>query len=461
MQLKVKNKRMFLIAVLIMCTGTQFFSFGGNTAVSPLLQTINGYHLYSLVAALGSAGTMIALPAVGAIGDKTGRRNIILLGAGMMLLARVAIQFTNDPYVFMIWQFLGSAGAGCVMSAPYSMIASVFERSTAMKYYGFVATFNALGSLAGPVVAGALIDAGYGRLPFLLWIPFYIFSIVVIVAEYPNNKKEGSKFDVRGLTYLAGVVITFVLWTGLSGAGKPLPWLSIGLILPGAMVLFAVLLVRRSKTAEKPAVPMHMFARKRFRIAFFCNLMMVAFSTCATGYLLNYILYVMRKSATLASTSTVPMTLATAICGVFMGSILARNFTGNVRPMMITSVLCILAALICFSLLQPTSPMFLIWIGSALGGVGNSIAQTSLTPFIQYGIQPEEVPAAQGMYQFSGTGGATVFVAIVGVLVSVTGSIKPVFYAGLVLAVINVFWVIAFLKISPEEIAAVEGTKKP
>jgi len=66
----------------------------------------------AFAAALGSAGTMITLPAVGAVGDKTGRRNIILIGVALMLIARIAIMFTYDPYLFMAEQFIASVGSG-------------------------------------------------------------------------------------------------------------------------------------------------------------------------------------------------------------------------------------------------------------------------------------------------------------------------------------------------------------
>ncbi len=458
MELKINNKKLFLFAVLVMCTGTQFFNYGGNTAMPPLLQSIGGYHLYSFAAALGSAGTMITLPAVGAVGDKTGRRNIILIGVALMLIARIAIMFTYDPYLFMAEQFIASVGSGCVLSAPFSMIGSIFERQESMKYYGYITTFNAIGSLTGPVAAGALVDAGLGRLPFILWIPFYVFSILVILLAYPNVKSEkAKKFDVLGLFLLAGTVVTFVFWTGLSGDGKPLPWLSAGLLLPVGTILFAALLVKHTNKVESPAVPLRMFKLKRFRTAFFSNMLLVAFSTCASGYLLNYILYVMQKSATMGSTSTVPMTIMLMICGLFMGGILAKNFVKNIRPMMILSVVCILIALGCFSILQPDSPMIIVWIGSAVGGVGNSIAQTCLTPYLQYGLAKEDIAAAQGMYQFSSTGGATIFVAIVGVFVGLTGSIKPVFYTGAALAVVNVLLVIGTLKITEEDVEEAEG----
>lgn len=448
MQLKIKNKMLFLIAVLIMCTGNQFFNYGGNNAMAPLLTSMDGYHLYSLVAALGSAGTMITLPAVGAIGDKTGRRNIILIGTVLMLIARLAIQFTYNPYVFMVWQFLGSIGSGCVVSAPFSMVGAIFERTEAMKYYGFIATFNAIGSLFGPLSAGTLVDAGMERLPFLLWIPFYVFAIAVILIAFPNVKRDSdAKFDFTGLLFLAGAVVTFVLWTGLSGEGKPLAWAGPGLLLPLGTLICVFLLVKHTGKTEHPAVPLSIFKNGRFRVAFFSNMMLVAFSTCASGYLVNYLLYVMKKSATLSSTSTVPMTIVIAISGLFIGNILAKNFSRNLRILMILSTGCILAALTCFSILQPDSPMILVWIGSALGGFGNSIAQTCLTPYFTYGMATEEVPAAQGMFVFSSTGGATIFVAFVGVLVNATGSIKPVFYSGTILAAINLMMILIYLRI--------------
>lgn len=60
------------------------------------------------------------------------------------------------------------------------------------------------------------------------------------------------------------------------------------------------------------------------------------------------------------------------------------------------------------------------------------------------------------MYQFSSTCMATIFVAVVGVLVGLTGDLKYVFYTGLVMTVINVIICISSVRIRPEE--AVEAS---
>lgn len=458
LQLKIKSKNLYLFAVLIMCTGIQIFMYGGNTAMSPLLVSMDGYNYFSLVAALGSTGTMIALPAVGAFGDKLGRRNVVFMGIIIMLLARIMIQFVDNVFVFMVWQTLGSFGAGLIVSAPYAMIAEVFERTTAMKYYGLISTFNAVGALCGPLLAGICADAGNLRIAYILWIPLVAIAAILIAISYPNVKREGNKFDVTGLILLAIIIAAFVLWTGLSGS--IFPWLSAGLILPVVVVVGAILLAKHSKKVERPTVPLYIFKHKRFRTAFTVNALVVTFSTCAAGYVLMYILYTMERSTTMGSTSTMPSTIAIIICGLFMGRILAKNFLKNVRAMMIIGTLCTFAALCCFCLLQPTSSMALIWIGSALGGIGNSIAQTCLTPFLQFGLPREDIAAAQGMYQFSASGGATIFVAVIGGVLSVTGlGMKIVFYIAAALALLNVIQVLAKVKISDKEAAAVAAAE--
>jgi MFS family permease len=453
MELKIKSKGLFLFAVLILCTGSQLFSYGGNTAMAPLLRLMDGYQLYGLVAALGSAGMMISLPAVGALSAKIGNKTIILLGSVLMLVARIMIQFTADVYLFCVWQTLGSFGSGMVITAPFVLIGTVFDRANAMKYYGYIATFNAIGALVGPPAAGYLVDMGIPRISFLLWIPFYVVALLIICIAFPNMKRAGSKFDVMGWVYLALIIFAFVIWTGLSG--NMFPWLSAGLILPVVVVVLAAVLLNHSKKCPNPTVPLSVFQHKRFTTAFISNCCVVVFSVCAAGYLLNYLLYVMNTSATLGSTTTIPSTIVITICGLFMGRILAKNFVKNVRTMTMLGSFCTFAALGLMCLLQPNSSIIQVWAASALGGMGNAISQTCLTPYFQFGLPKENYATAQGMYQFSGTGFSTIFVAIVGALVGITGDIKVVFYCGFLVTVVNLLVVMTSIRIRPEEAEAV------
>lgn len=194
---------------------------------------------------------MVALPAVAALGRKIGSKTVLFLGAFLMLFGRVGMQFANSVFTIGLFNFLGSFGSGFVITAPFVMIGTAFERSASIKYYGYIATFNAIGSLIGPPLAGMLVDVNLPRISFLLWIPLYVFSLIAIGMLYPNSKSQSKeKFDVTGWLYLAIMVFAFVMWTGLSG--KVFPWLSFGLLLPVAVAVFAWLLGAPFRTHCKP-----------------------------------------------------------------------------------------------------------------------------------------------------------------------------------------------------------------
>ena len=107
MQIKIKNTKLFLAAIFVLCTGSQLFSYGGNTAIAPLLTAIGGYEVYSLVAPLGATGMMVALPAVAALGRKIGSKTVLFLGAFLMLFGRVGMQFANSVFIIGLFNFLG------------------------------------------------------------------------------------------------------------------------------------------------------------------------------------------------------------------------------------------------------------------------------------------------------------------------------------------------------------------
>ena len=165
----------------------------------------------------------------------------------------------------------------------------------------------------------------------------------------------------------------------------------------------------------------------------------------------------MNTSATLGSTTTIPSTIMITILGLFLGRVLSKNFVKNVRTMTVIGSFCTFGALLLFALLQPTSSIVQVWVGSALGGIGNAISQTCLTPYFQYGLPREDFATAQGMYQFSGTGMSTIFVAVVGVLVGATGDLKYVFYTGLIVTFINVLICLTSIRIRPDEVIETTG----
>lgn len=451
-ELKTKNKGLFLFGVLLLSFANNVYSFAGGNGMTAWLLATDNYSFYALASALSIVGMMISLPAVGAMSNKLGLRNVVLMGIIIMAAACVGFQFCNNVYLFMVLRTVASFGAGMLSAAPYTLIGSTFELNTAIKYYGLIATANALGCLFGPLVSGLLIDNGYIMLSFIFWLPLAIIALVILLAAYPNIKMPSTKFDVLGLILLVVASLAFVLWTGLSG--NLFPWMSAGMLLPVVSVVCAILLAKHSQKVENPTVPFYVFKYKRFGVAFFINIIINLVPTCITGYLLAYVLGPMGESATIGSTTSMPYTAISAVLGLFVGGILAKNFKKNVRNLQIIASVAACISLGIMSILQPESSMAMVWLASGLGGITASLVQTCMTPFFQYGMDQKDYGAAQGMFIFAATCGATLFFSVVGVLVNAMGGeIRSVFWCALVLSVICLVVTILKFKITDEEMA--------
>ena len=100
-------------------------------------------------------------------------------------------------------------------------------------------------------------------------------------------------------------------------------------------------------------------------------------------------------------------------------------------------------ALLILSTLRPTSSMMVIYVAVAIGGVSQAVTQSIHAPFFQNELSPEEIAPAQGMFQFSSTGGASVFGALCGAAMNMGANSNQVFLIGA--AFVGASLVIAFI----------------
>ena len=107
------------------------------------------------------------------------------------------------------------------------------------------------------------------------------------------------------------------------------------------------------------------------------------------------------------------------------------------------------------STLRPTSSMMVIYVAVAIGGVSQAVTQSIHAPFFQSELSSEEIAPAQGMFQFSGTGGASIFGALCGAAMNMGANFNQVFLIGA--AFVGASLVIAFIgfRFPKEEIETV------
>ncbi|MDN3293477.1 MFS transporter [Streptomyces ficellus] len=207
----------------------------------------------------------------GTLGDRVGRRRVLLAGYGLFGVASAVAAFADTPAVLITARALLGVGGAMIMPATLSILRAVFpdrrERATAIGIWTAVA---AVGAATGPVLGGFLVEHLWWGSVFLINIP--LMALILPLGRWllPESKGSGQgPWDVTGALMAAAGVLGVVLGVKRAGAGESL--LSMGTagpLLAGAALL--IVFVRRQRRRAHPLIDTRMFARAAFTTSVGC-----------------------------------------------------------------------------------------------------------------------------------------------------------------------------------------------
>lgn len=212
--------------------------------------------VYSLVL----AGLLVT---AASLGDRWGRRNVLLAGFAVFGAASMLILFASSPLEVIAVRALLGIGGAMIMPTTLSMIRTLFvdprERATAL---GIWAAMAALGSALGPIVGGALLEAFSWHSAFLVNVPLMALALGAGLVLLPEGRTStGSTLDLRG-TALSIVGMAALLFAIKTLAKDGLTPLAIGCAVLAVAALTAF--VRRCLRQERPMLDVRLFARPSF-----------------------------------------------------------------------------------------------------------------------------------------------------------------------------------------------------
>nr|WP_244317781.1 MFS transporter [Streptomyces chryseus] len=206
----------------------------------------------------------------GTLGDRVGRRRVLLLGYGLFGGASALAAFADGPHVLIAARALLGVGGAMIMPATLSILRQVFpdrrERAVAIGIWTAVA---AIGAATGPVLGGFLIQHYWWGSVFLINIP--LMALILPVGRWllPESRGSGQgPWDVLGALMAAAGVLGVVLGVKRAGGEGVADAKTLLPLLVGAALL--VLFVRRQRTRAQPLIDVTMFARPAFSTSVGC-----------------------------------------------------------------------------------------------------------------------------------------------------------------------------------------------
>lgn len=207
----------------------------------------------------------------GTLGDKIGRRRVLLLGYALFGVASAVAALADSAHVLIAARALLGVGGAMIMPATLSILRQVFpdrrERALAIGIWSAVA---AVGAAVGPLLGGFLLEHFWWGSVFLINIPLMLVSLPVGRWLLPESTGDSlGPWDVVGALLAAGGLFCMVLGVKRAGSGAELmtPLTLVSLVVGTALL---VLFVRRQRRRTHPLVDLTMFARPAFGTSVGC-----------------------------------------------------------------------------------------------------------------------------------------------------------------------------------------------
>ncbi|MBV8162078.1 MAG: MFS transporter [Acidimicrobiia bacterium] len=242
--------------------------------------TIVNVALPSLVRELGATTTKLQwvvdaytlvfaalILAAGSLGDRVGRKGILLAGLGVFALGSLAGSRANTPDELIAARAVMGIGAAGIFPATLSLIANVFtERAERAKAIGLWGATTGVGVAAGPIVGGWLLEHFWWGSVFLFMVPIAAVVAALVARTVPTSRDPNVRpADWPGLLLSSlgmGTLILAVIQAPDWGWGSTA---TIGTLTAGLLVVAAFIAVER-RTAE-PMMDVTLFRNPRFTAA--------------------------------------------------------------------------------------------------------------------------------------------------------------------------------------------------
>jgi MFS transporter, DHA2 family, multidrug resistance protein len=211
---------------------------------------------------LGLAGSVLYL---GALGDRYGRKLMLVLGTGLAVPMSLLAAYAPSDEVLFVARVGGGLAAGMAYPTTLALITALWSGPSRTKS---IALWSALGgaiAALGPLVSGALLQYFWWGSVFLITLPLAGVALVMAFLFVPSHVNETSD-AVDNLGGILSVVLVGALILAINFAPVPNEGT---LVLGLAAIAAAALLgfVIRQRRAENPLYDLNIAGRRVFWVA--------------------------------------------------------------------------------------------------------------------------------------------------------------------------------------------------
>ncbi|HKZ05367.1 MAG TPA: MFS transporter [Methylomirabilota bacterium] len=353
------------------------------------------------------AGSLITM---GTLGDRIGRRRLLMLGAAAFGVGSVLAAFSTSAEMLIATRaLLGVAGATLAPST-LSLIRNMFldarQRTVAI---GIWVTSYSVGAAIGPLLGGIVLEYFWWGSVFLLGVPVMALLLAVGPSLLPEFRDpHAGRLDLPSAALSLCAVLLMIYGLKRVAESGPIA-LALGAIGLGAAL--AVVFVRRQRRLADPLIDLGLFRAPAFSAALVTYLIACFVGFGAYVFIAQYLQLVLGLSPLQAGLWTLPSMLSYVVA-----ALLVPRLTARVRPAPLMAGGLVLAAMgfVALARVDAEGGLAVLVVGSVLYSLGLSPVVILATDLVVGSAPPERAGAASAISETSAELGGALGIALLG-----------------------------------------------
>lgn len=368
----------------------------------------------NLVAVGYSLGLAASVLYLGALGDRYGRKMMLLLGMGISIPASLLAGFAPSIGILFLARLIGGVAAGMAYPTTLALITALWSGPARTRS---IALWSALGgaiSALGPLLSGALLEKFDWGSVFFITLPLAVLALVAAWRLVPAHVNETTEpVDNPGGLLSIAMVGTLVVGISLAPAPGKLG-LAVGLIVVALAATGAFVL--RQRRAPQPLYDLRIAGRRIFSVAALAGIIVFG-SLMAAMYVGQQFLQNVLEYSTLGSgASILPAALLMVIVAPRSAKLVEAR--GARFTLLLGYFFCLLGFLTMLILWDEGTSYWEVALGYGLVGIGVGFAGTPASHSLTGSVPVTRAGMASGTADLQRDLGGAIMQAILGALLT-------------------------------------------
>jgi EmrB/QacA subfamily drug resistance transporter len=334
----------------------------------------------------------------GSLGDKLGRKKVFMFGIFVFIAGSAACGFSPGVIYLIIFRIIQGVGGALMIPGSLSLISSSINENERGKAIGTWSAITTVVTMGGPVLGGALGDAGLWRYIFFINVPIGLAALFILWQHVKEIKDDAgnNKLDFPGsITIASGLALVTFGFLRIPAVGLH-HWQVYTSLSAGLLLLLTFVFVEYK--SKQPMMPLQLFKSLTFSGANLLSFFLYAGLGAGMLFLSLNLVQVQGYSQLQSGLTFLPFTIMMITIARYAGS-LADKY--GPRLLLILGPAAAGAGLLILSFVKQTAGPSAYWTsffpGVIVFGLGMSFTVAPLTTAVMGSVSDHFSGTASGV----------------------------------------------------------------